>query len=390
MLSLDYKLFPILVVDDEKDNLEAFRMEFEEYFQILTAPSGKEALEILKIHPEVAVVVVDQRMPEMTGVDFFKEVNRLYPEIIRILITAYSDIQVVIEAINSGQIYKYISKPWDHEDVRLSMMRAIENYYLAKDRERLIEEKIGTVKKAAEANRLASLGMLAAGIAHEINNPLVSISTFLGLLPSKFKELSLRNPDIYDQSFWTDFYQLTENEMKRVQDLIHELLNLAKPPKFSFEETKINELIRAESKIFESAAKERDIRFILNLEDRLPSIRCDGNRIKQVLLNLVLNAIQATGKGGEVKVESHPGESHGERRVEIAVVDTGEGISKEIQEKIFQPFFSTKQKGTGLGLVVCDLIVRQHGGEIRVASEVGKGTQFVVALPLEPQPVQAA
>lgn len=382
---LDYKKFPILVVDDEVDNLTAFQMEFGDYFEILAAPGGKQALELLQKHGEVALVAIDQRMPGMRGVDVLKEVVKLYPDTIRFLITAYSDIQVVIEAINEGNVYRYISKPWEHEDVKLSIMRAIETYYLTKERERLIEEKIKTVKKAAEANRLASLGMLAAGIAHEINNPLVSINTFLKLMPGKFKELPLQTDVELDQGFWDEFYRLAEGELKRVQDLVRELLNLAKPPKYDFEETNVEQLIRAEEKIFESASKEKNILFGIQVDANLPPLRCDRSRIKQLLLNLVLNAIQATSKGGKVSIEGHLGPGYnGGRHLEIRVIDTGEGIPPERLERIFEPFFSTKSRGTGLGLMVCDFIVRHHGGDIKVYSEVGKGTTFVVSLPFQP------
>jgi len=383
--NLDYKKFPILVVDDEVDNLTAFQMEFGDYFEILTAPGGKQALELLQKRGEVALIAVDQRMPEMRGVDVLKEVVRLYPDTVRFLVTAYSDIQVVVEAINAGNVYRYISKPWEHEDVKLSIMRAIETYYLTKERERLIEEKIKTVKKAADANRLASLGMLAAGIAHEINNPLVSINTFLKLMPSKFKELPLEKEGKFDSGFWDEFYRLAEGELKRVQDLVRELLNLAKPPKYDFEETNVEQLIRAEEKIFETASKEKNILFGIQVAANLPPLRCDRSRVKQLLLNLVLNAIQATSKGGKVSIEARLGPGiNGGRQLEIRVIDTGEGIPPERIEKIFEPFFSTKSRGTGLGLMVCDFIVRHHGGDIKVYSEVGKGTTFVVSLPFQP------
>lgn len=383
---LNYKNFPILVVDDEKDNLEAFKMEFSEYFEISTASSGKDALKFLEESGEAAVVIVDQRMPEMKGVTLLREIVKHYPDTIRILITAYSDIDAVVEAINTGQVYKYVSKPWEHEDVKASIMRAIESYYLTKERERLTEEKIAAARKAAESNRLASLGMLAAGIAHEINNPLVSISTFFKLIPQRVKDLALKSGVELDQSFWGDFFQVADGELTRVQNLVKELLSLAKPPKYDFEETSLAQLIKSETQIFESAAKEKGVQFFVDVDESMPLMRCDRSRIKQLLLNLVLNAIQATSNGGKVVVQSRGVKGRGSnRQLEIAVVDTGEGISKDKLDKLFQPFFTTKQRGTGLGLVVCDFIVRHHGGEIRVESEVGKGTTFIVSLPLQAQ-----
>ncbi len=384
---LDYKSFKILIVDDEKENLEAFKMEFGEYFDISVASSGKEALKFLEGSGEVAVVIVDQRMPEMRGVTLLREIVKHYPDTIRFLITAYSDTDAIVEAINTGQVYKYVSKPWEHEDVKVSLMRAIESYYLTKEKERLTEEKIATVKKAAEAHRLGSLGMLAAGIAHEINNPLVSISTFFKLIPQKIKDLCIKNKEDLDPSFWGDFFQVAEGELKRVQDLVKELLNLAKPPKYDFEETNLMELLQAEAGIFESAAKAKGVEFVMDMDEKkVPLIHCDQSRIKQLLLNLVLNAVQATKKGGKVTVQFRGTKGRGmNRQLEIAVIDTGQGISEEELDKIFQPFFTTKQWGTGLGLVICDFIVKHHGGDISVESRVGKGTTFIISLPVQTQ-----
>ncbi|MDP3981028.1 MAG: ATP-binding protein [Chlamydiota bacterium] len=384
MNKLNYKDFPILIVDDERENTEAFQMEFEEYFTIYTANSAQEALAILKEKGEFPLVIADQRMPEMTGVDLLKEIFNHTPQTIRFLITAYADIEVVIEAINSGKVYKYVHMPWDHEDVKVSIMHAIDTYFLTKDRACLIEEKINTIKKAAEASRLASLGTLAAGVAHEINNPLVSVNTFLALLPDKLKECFKEGAFETDSSFWKDFYHLTFSELERVQSLVRELLYLSKPPQYNFESTGVLSLVKDEMKVFESAAKGKNVRVSIDEVGDVPEFECERNRIKQLLLNLVINAIQACNQGGEVVIRAEGiGATEQNRRVQISVKDTGVGIPEEVRQKIFEPFFSTKEKGTGLGLMITDFIVRQHNGSIRVESEVGKGTAFILSFPLE-------
>jgi DNA-binding NtrC family response regulator len=135
-MSLDTKRFPILVVDDEQDNLDAFRFNFRKTFDILTATSGAEALAILE-DKDVSVVVTDQRMPKMTGVELLREVRARKPETVGIILTAFTDVDVLIEAINLGQVYRYITKPWDAKEVRGVLQYAIERFYLARENKRL-------------------------------------------------------------------------------------------------------------------------------------------------------------------------------------------------------------------------------------------------------------
>src|SRR5258708_14592422 len=135
-MTLDVKRYPILIVDDEQDNLDAFRFNFKKTFDILTATSGAEALEVLE-GKHVAVVVTDQRMPRMTGVELLREVRTRQPETVGIILTAFTDVDVLIEAINLGQVYRYITKPWDAKDVRGILQYAIERYSLLVENRRL-------------------------------------------------------------------------------------------------------------------------------------------------------------------------------------------------------------------------------------------------------------
>ncbi|HEY5920717.1 MAG TPA: sigma 54-interacting transcriptional regulator, partial [Kofleriaceae bacterium] len=135
-MTLDVKRYPILVVDDEQDNLDAFRFNFRKTFDILTATSGPEALTILE-NKDVAVVVTDQRMPKMTGVELLREVRERQPESVGIILTAFTDVDVLIEAINLGQVYRYITKPWDAKEVRGVLQYAIERFHLQRENKKL-------------------------------------------------------------------------------------------------------------------------------------------------------------------------------------------------------------------------------------------------------------
>src|SRR5262249_23842934 len=138
-MALDLSKFPILVVDDEVDNLDAFRFNFKRVFQIVTATAGEEALEVLR-QTDVPGIVTDQRMPKMTGLELLRAARPLRPDSVGIILTAYTDVDVLIESINLGQIYRYITKPWDGKEVRGVLQQAIERHHLVRENRRLEEQ----------------------------------------------------------------------------------------------------------------------------------------------------------------------------------------------------------------------------------------------------------
>ncbi|HET6369855.1 MAG TPA: ATP-binding protein, partial [Nitrospiria bacterium] len=339
-------------------------------------------LELLHEHPEIALVVSDQRMPGMSGVELLQRAMQIVPDAVRMLITAYTDMDVVIEAINTGNVYRYVSKPYNEADLRFSVMLGIERYYLIRERDRLYSEKIETLKRVSRTNRLTAIGILAAGMAHEINNPLVAISTFLQMLPEKLKEPKR------DEEYWGQFYNVSVKETERIRTLIGQLLNYSKTAgKEDLELTDIdvNDLITEVVALLNNEAKKKEIEFEVKLETSLPHGKADKEKIRQVLLNLVLNSIHATDRG---KITLSTNVSQDELRrayLKVTVADTGAGISEEDLHNLFNPFFTTKKaEGTGLGLMTCHHIIEEHRGNIDVRSELGKGTTVILQIPVDP------
>ncbi|OGL43366.1 MAG: hypothetical protein A2042_04335 [Candidatus Schekmanbacteria bacterium GWA2_38_11] len=224
------------------------------------------------------------------------------------------------------------------------------------------------------ADRLASLGTLTAGLAHEIRNPLVSIKTFLQLLPERFD----------DEEFRTYFLNLTVDEVERICRLLNELLDFAKPTDPNFNAEDINEVIEKIVLLIENQAKKKNIVTHKNYCQDLPKIMIDKEQIKQVLLNIILNAVQATSANGEIFIETRRFNGSDEF-VQVEIRDTGEGIPEKDIENIFTPFFTTKHGGSGLGLSISHRIIQEHRGSINVISQVGKGSSFFINLPLNPR-----
>jgi signal transduction histidine kinase len=225
----------------------------------------------------------------------------------------------------------------------------------------------------ARSDRLAAVGTLAAGIAHEIRNPLVAVQTFVQLFPERLD----------DPEFLTTFAQLTASELERVSTLINDLLTFARPAPATAGAVQINDLAEQVVRLLSGQAKKKGVTLGTALEPALPPLPVDPEQIKQVFMNLILNALQATSTGGTVTlITAQQADPDGRKYCLIEIRDTGEGITAEHKEEIFNPFFTTKPTGTGLGLFITHQIIKEHGGSIDVESTVGQGTRVFARLPL--------
>jgi len=219
---------------------------------------------------------------------------------------------------------------------------------------------------------LVSLGKMAAGVAHEVRNPLSSIKGLATLLGSRFSK------DSEEKEAAT----LLITEVERLNRSVTELLNFAKPLPLEAKELDLREVIPDSLKLVDSDARELQVTISHAISPDLPKISADPDRLKQVLLNLYLNALQAMEHGGSLKVRAHRGKK--ENIVDIEIEDTGVGIPAELLERVLDPYFTTKPDGTGLGLAMVYKIIDEHGGTIKFDSETGKGTTVTVSLPIRP------
>ncbi len=229
-----------------------------------------------------------------------------------------------------------------------------------------------------ESEKLAATGRLTASIAHEINNPLEAIKNALYLLVAS-------SPPANPQR---EFLELAQRETERVSRIIRQMLGVARPSA-SMALTNINSVVREALALVEAQLRRRQIIPQLELDTNLPPIMASADQLKQVFLNLFLNARDAMPNGGGLLIQTRIAQRYdsvvlAEKHLVVRVRDDGEGIPEEIRARVFEPFFSTKgvRRGTGLGLWVCQEIIRSHGGQIHINSKVGKGTTFLVGLPL--------
>jgi len=233
---------------------------------------------------------------------------------------------------------------------------------------RVTADLVNSRELLARADRLSALGTLAASVAHEIRNPLVSVRTFIQLLPER----------LADEEFRTTFRELALGEVERITSLISDLLAFSRPAPAQLELADLNELVGQIVRLLDAEARRNDVELTTGVDATLPLVAVDDAQVKQVLMNVILNAIQACPAHGLVSVTTR---SDGASCI-VAVADSGPGISPEHLDRIFDPFFSTKEAGSGLGLFVAQQIVTQHGGHIEIAPRPGGGTVFSIHFPM--------
>ncbi|MGB7062170.1 MAG: ATP-binding protein [Candidatus Zixiibacteriota bacterium] len=227
-------------------------------------------------------------------------------------------------------------------------------------------------EEAKRAERLSALGNLAAGVAHEIRNPLNAISITAQRLKSEFVPQK-------DEDEYRSFTEIILNEIKRLDSIINQFLRLAKAHKLNRVPTDISAFLEEVTNLAEVEANEKSIRITRSI-DKLPDLKIDQDEMKKAILNIILNGIQATPSSGSLTVRSYLDDS--QANVVIEITDSGAGIPKENLSKVFQPYFSTTEKGTGLGLSIAHRIISDHKGRIEVKSQRGKGTTFTIKLPI--------
>jgi signal transduction histidine kinase len=235
-----------------------------------------------------------------------------------------------------------------------------------------------TLRNMEHTNKMASIGRLAAGVAHEINNPLAIIAEKAGLM----RDLIATQGAQVSTGKLSDLADSVLRSVERCSNITHRLLGFAKHVEVDFKPLDTREVVREVLELLGKEAEYRNIKVTLEADDDLPTIRSDRGQLQQVLLNIINNAFAAVDDGGAIDLSI---EAYRKNRIAITVTDNGTGISQSDLKRIFEPFFTTKkEKGTGLGLSITYGLVQKLGGEIRVKSEEGVGTTFTVLLPLEP------
>jgi signal transduction histidine kinase len=377
----------ILYVDDERGNRVVFEQSLAADFHLKVAADPQEALRILETE-EVAVIVTDMRMPTMSGEELLRICKERWPEAMRMVVTAYSDIDPILRAINEGLVVRYIIKPWVRAELSQVLRWATEAWQLSRNSGEIHRRLI-------ETERLATLGSVSAMLVHDLKQPLMSLAVNVELL----RELADLAPMLREGMEPVD-----SKDKRRVVEMLDELPQMTDDIKTSIEH--LNELItslrgfnqqrrdlgaistdplpilRHAISVCQELTVKASAQIAYEGPRELPRVRMPATELTQVLINLVANGAQAVAARGEphgrvsIKVTEITG------MLVLEVRDSGVGMPPDVLKRVGTPFFTTREAGTGLGVAQCQRLVGTAGGRMSIASEVGKGTTVTISLPV--------
>lgn len=344
----------ILCVDDETDNVEALERLFRRQYRVLKATSGREALDLLAKN-QVTVIISDQRMPQMSGVEFLADSIKTHPSAIRILLTGYTDIDSVISAINAGQIYRYVTKPWDPVDLSNAVDKAVDRYEIGEE----LREKNAALQRALD--ELKTLDEAKSSfmilINHELKTPLTSILSFSDLL----SETSLDG----DQKM---YLSRVKTAALRLQELVNDSLEMISAEtgqmKLDKRLVKSKGLVPPFPEAIQAVLNARKVQIVPEIENQ--DVLADEKIVRNVLRRLLHNAAKFADSGTDVAIK---GESDGKGAFRITIINRGAPLDERKIRRILQPFTLNESilnhsTGTGLGLSVCQALLRLHGSSL--------------------------
>lgn len=375
----------LLVVDDEPEVLRSVHDLLRLDYQVVTCRRGADAIKVLESDEEIHVVISDQRMPEMTGVELLHQAKRIRPDTTRLLFTAYADVRAVVDAINEGSIFRYIAKPWDPDEFEGVIRQAVDHHNLRVERARLIEQLQETNRQLVEANRLKAAFIEVA--SHELNTP---VAVVLGM--TELWKMSQDKNATPAERGWVERIQ---GAGKRLAGTVERMLKLIRSGEFGHTlslqptdlETSIREVVTGLSPYLEARGQV----VALDLDPNLGVAEVDPAKFADILTNLLINAIKFTPDGGTIRIAAAP---LGADQVRFQVVDSGIGIEPADRSHLFDLFFTSfdtmhhssgdyqfGKRGIGLGLCLVKAFVELHGGTIEVTSSPGAGSTFAFILP---------
>jgi len=373
----DYKKFAILYVDDEEKSLKYFTRAFSEKFRVFTAIDAQEGFKIFDEHKdEIAIFLTDQRMPGEKGVQLLERVRSIRPSVIRILVTAYTDAEVAIDAVNSGSIYKYVSKPWDIPELGVTLRRAVEFFLIQRERDFLLREKLSAMEKLVVVDRVLGLALLGSGLRPDLSNSLSALHAFLNARPLA-PGLEERNLDeLKSHSRWREVYSHTKTHLGQIAADLKGLVASSGSDKVDLGANFSKELDRRA----QSLVDER-----IDLECELSAGDCVVQGSSEVLTRVTELAVEALLTGilprGGLRVGKHTSPVDGQ--VAIQIVRRGGPLPSAPFQSVFDPFVVANDatENHGLHLLCLYLLVYHLGGTIEFEDLGEDSTKLVLSIP---------
>ena len=391
----DYKKFAVLYVDDEEKSLKYFARAFGDDFRVFTATNAQDGFKLLELHAdEIGLLLTDQRMPGETGVWLLERARQLRPHILRILVTAYADFDAAIAAVNTGAIYKYIHKPWDPPQLELTLRQALEFFMVQTERDQLLLEKMSVVRNMMIADRIVSLGLLAAGLSHHIKNSMVAVKTFLEMAPMKMAEEKVNGSSLRDPDFWRDYHKNAQGQIEKINALLGDLRTSADShaaTQFA-EEVLLSDAVGAALEMLKDPFAARKIEIENNIPASLPALHVDKAKFYRLFELLFKDQLAMLPIGSKISLTAELKNASTKPEIVLQISDNGPSLPQEALSVIFDPFVVSGGAPSeyGINLMACFFIVHHHGGKIEAKSQPGGGNLFTLRLLIQPEPAAAS
>ncbi len=369
----------VLITDDENGFREALARRLDKRGAVVNqAGNGEEALASLN-RESVDVVLLDVKMPGLGGLATLERIRSEHPNTEVILITGQASTQDGVAGIKAGA-FDYLTKPIELDHLVEKIRQAYDKILRLQEQAREAHFRSRMEQQLAATERLASLGTLSAGVAHEINNPLAIIDQAAGWLASKAGKDRTLSPEMRDALNLA--LGKIEKNVRRAKRITHQLLSFCRQNDSVIQEFDLIGLADEVAELTRKIATDHSSQLSVASDQKEVLVWSDPFQVRQVLMNIVTNGLQAVGPGGLVTLTV----SGGREEASAVVKDNGPGIPPENLKRIFEPFFTTKPpgQGTGLGLSVSQGIIEKLGGRIEIQSKLGAGAVFKVTLPRKP------
>jgi len=382
----DYKKFGILYVDDEEKSLVNFTRAFSDEFKIFTASNAADGFALAQAHStEIGVLMTDQRMPGEKGVWLLENVRQFRPQIIRILVTAYADMDAAIAAVNSGAIYKYVTKPWDPAQLEMTLKQSLEFFMVQEERDQLLREKMSVLRNMMIADRIVSLGLLAAGLSHHIRNSMVAVKTFLELAPMKLAEEKGNDKSLRDPDFWREYHQNVQGQIEKINGLLGDLRAASenKSNRLFSDEIHLKAEVATRIGLLREALDARRLVVENLIPDNLPSLQVDKPKFDRLFDLLLKDELAMLPSGSRIVFNAE----FSDQEITVTLTDNGPALPQQALRVVLDPFVVTRGAPSeyGINLMACFFIVHHHGGRIEAQNLPGGGNQFTIHLSMNPE-----
>jgi len=379
--------YHILYVDDEEKALHYFKEIFGDEYTIHIANNAMDGYRILQQYgPQIGLLLTDQRMPGPSGIELMEHARKLNPNLVRILVTAYTDYQAAVDAVNSGRCFRYLHKPWDPDELSVIIKHALDYYHALIERERLLVEKAESVRNMLSADKVSGLGILAEGLNHHLRNALTVVRAFIDLAPMKLME-EIGGAHPRDPSFWIDVQNQAQSQLERIQSMLARLAEASHSKRLDrSDQCHLSSVINEMVDMFATQMKEKNLKVEVSVDPALPPVMVNDARFRQMWRLIFMEELTHLSPGDSIHISAQVRQdAKGQSHLVMYVRDTGVWQGGDKPVNLFDPFYTRSRKPDdfGVNMMACYVTMHLHGGTAEARHLEPRGLELEFSLPVD-------